>query len=210
MNRPRGTTDTRQGFKPAPHRAPGRPRNPETEQAILRAAVEILDEAGYGCFSIEAVAARAGVGRPTVYRRWPSKLELAVEAVTRLAPPLQVADTGDPLADLRHLLTALLPAMTGSAAGRAIIALASDPQAHTELAPRLNERYLRPRKAVTIGLLRRAAEAGQIRPCPDPDLVVELLIGPALYRWLVIGEPLSREAAAHIIDTVLDLLAPDP
>lgn len=192
---------------PAPR---GRPRSAEAEEAILRAALDILDDVGYGAFSIEAVAARAGVGRPTVYRRWPSKLELAVEAVARLAPPLQVAGTGDPRADLRHLLTALLAEMTSSAAGRAIIALASDPKAHAELANRLDERYLQPRKAVTIDLLRRAAEAGQIRPGLDPDLLVELLIGPALYRWLVTGKPVSPEAAAHIIDTVLDLAAARP
>lgn len=188
----------------------GRPRSAEAEEAILRAALEILDDVGYGSFSIEAVAARAGVGRPTIYRRWPSKLGLAVEAVVRLAPPLKVVDTGDPLADFRHLVAALLSDMTGSATGRAIIALASDLEVHAELARRLDERYLQPRRAVSADLLRRAADAKQIRPDLDPDLLIDLVVGAAIYRWLVTGQPVSRQAAGHIVDTVVELAAPRP
>lgn len=186
----------------------GRPRSAEAEEAILQAALEILDQAGYGSFSIEAVAARAGVGRPTIYRRWPSKLELAVEAVVRLAPPLKVAESGDPLADLRHLFSELLPDMTSSAAGRAIIALASDPQVHAVLARRLDERFLQPRRAVIAGLLQRAVSAGQIRPDIDPDLLIDFIMGAATYRWLVTGTPVTRQSARRIVDAVLDLSAP--
>ena len=192
---------------PAPR---GRPRSAEAEEAILRTALEILDDVGYGSFSIEAVAARAGVGRPTIYRRWPSKLELAIEAVIRLAPPLKVTDTGDPLADFRRLVGVLLPDMSSSAAGRAIIAMASDPEVHGGLARHLDERYLRPRRAVFVDLLRRAADAGQIRPDLDFELLIDLVVGAALYRWLATGQPVNRQAARQIIDTVLDLAAPRP
>ena len=185
----------------------GRPRSAEAEEAILRAALEILDDVGYGAFSIEAVAARAGVGRPTIYRRWPSKLELAVEAVVRLAPPLKTFDTGDPLADLRHLVAELLPDMTSSAAGRVIIALASDPVVHAELAQRLDERFLQPRRAVVTDLLRRAISAGQARPDLDLDLLIDLILGAGTYRWLVTGQPISHEAAGRITDSVLELAA---
>lgn len=206
-------TNPRPGRQPAGKGTPssrGRPRSAEAEEAILRAALEILDKGGYGSFSIEAVAARAGVGRPTIYRRWPSRLELAVEAVVRLAPPLKVVDTGDPLADFRHLVAALLHDMTSSATGRAIIALASDLQAHAELARRLDERHLEPRRAVMADLLRRAAEAGQLRPDLDPGMMIDLVMGAAMYRWLVTGRPVSREAAMHIADTVVELAAPRP
>jgi AcrR family transcriptional regulator len=186
----------------------GRPRSGEAEEAILRTALEILDDAGYGSFSIEAVAARAGVGRPTIYRRWPSKLELAIEAVVRLTPPLKVIDSGDPLADFRHLVAALLPDITSSAAGRAIIALASDPGVHAGLARHLDERFLRPRRAVLADLLRRAAEAGQVRPGLDTELLIDLVLGAALYRWLVTGQPVNRQTAGQILDTVLGLAAP--
>ena len=148
--------------------------------------------------------------RPTIYRRWPSKLELAVEAVVRLAPPLKVVDTGDPLADFRHLVAALQHDMTSSATGRAIIALASDLQVHPELARRIDERYLRPRRAVIANLLRRAADAKQIRPDIDPDLLIDLVMGAAVYRWLTTGQPVSHQAARHIADTVVELAAPRP
>jgi AcrR family transcriptional regulator len=193
--------------RPAPR---GRPRSAEAEEAILRTALEILDDVGFGSFSIEAVAARADVGRPTIYRRWPSKLELAVEAVVRLAPPLKVTSTGDPLADFRHLVAALLPDVTGSAVGRAILALAGDPEAHAGLARHLDERYLRPRRAVLAGLLRRAADDGQVRRDLDPELLLDLVLGPAFYRWLVTGQPVSPQMARQITDTVLGLAAPRP
>jgi AcrR family transcriptional regulator len=188
----------------------GRPRSAEVEEAILRTAMEILGDVGFGSFSIEAVAARAGVGRPTIYRRWPSKLELAIEAVVRLAPPLKVTSTGDPLAEFRRLVATLLPDVTGSAAGRALLALAGDPEVHAELARHLDERYLRPRRAVLADLLRRAADAGQVRSDLDPELLVDLVLGPAIYRWLVTGQPVSPQTARQITDTVLDLAAPRP
>lgn len=194
----------------SPAAARGRPRSAEAEEAILRAALEILEETGYGSFSIEAVAARAGVGRPTVYRRWPSRLELAVEAVARLAPPFQVIDTGEPLADLRHLLVALMSSITSSATGRAILALASDPNVHAEMARRLDERFLRTRRTAIVDLLRRAVDAGQLRPGLDPEILADLLLGAATYRWVVTGQPVGRSAAGHIIDSVFDLAAPRP
>jgi AcrR family transcriptional regulator len=207
MTDPTTPTDTDRAANPSPR---GRPRSAKAEDAILRAALEILDQVGYGSFSVEAVAARAGVGRPTIYRRWPSKLELAVEAAVRLAPPLKVIETSDALADLRHLVSELVPDMTNSATGRAIIALASDPDVHAELADRLDERYLQPRRAVLLALLQRAVDAGQIRPDLDPQMLIDLIMGAATYRWLTSGVPATRESTRHIVDTVLHLSAPRP
>jgi AcrR family transcriptional regulator len=172
--------------------ARGRPRSEAAEEAILRAALELLDQVGYEALSIEAVASRARVGRPTIYRRWPSKLDLAVEAVVGGAPP--------------HKKTH----MSGSAAGRVIIALVGDPAVHARLAPRIDERYLQPRRAVLAGLLRRAVRAGQVRPDVDPDLLIGLIMGAATDRWLVTGRPVTRESARHIVDAVLGLAAPRP
>jgi AcrR family transcriptional regulator len=190
--------------------ARGRPRSEAAEEAILRAALELLDQVGYEALSIEAVASRARVGRPTIYRRWPSKLDLAVEAVVRLAPPLKITESDDALADLRYVVGELLPDMSGSAAGRVIIALVGDPAVHARLAPRIDERYLQPRRAVLAGLLRRAVRAGQVRPDVDPDLLIGLIMGAATDRWLVTGRPVTRESARHIVDAVLGLAAPRP
>jgi Bacterial regulatory proteins, tetR family len=83
----------------------GRPRDANVENAILNAAVAILNEVGYNDLSIEAVASRARVGRPTVYRRWPSKLDLVVDAVVRLVPAVSAPDTGDVFTDLEELIS---------------------------------------------------------------------------------------------------------
>jgi AcrR family transcriptional regulator len=200
-------SDGPRGSTPSPR---GRPRNAETEETILQAALDILDQVGYGAFSIEGVAARTGVGRPTIYRRWPSKLELAIEAVVRLAPPLEVFESGDAVADLRRLVSQFVPDMTSSATGRVIIALAIDPDVHAELANRLYERYLQPRRAVVANLLKRAAGANQIRADVDLDLLIDLIMGAATYRWLVTGTPVTPQSARRIVDAVLKLSAPPP
>jgi AcrR family transcriptional regulator len=187
----------------------GRPRSAEAEQAILRAALEILGTDGFASFSIEAVAARAGVGRPTVYRRWPGKLELAVDAVIRLAPPFTASDTGDPLADLRTLIASIVPELTGSAAGKALMALTSDPQAHAEFA-QLLERYLEGRRAVLKDLIRKATATSQLPAGTDPELLIDLILGTALYRWLVTGTPVTRQAAGQMADAILALAGGQP
>jgi AcrR family transcriptional regulator len=200
-------SDEPPGSTPAPR---GRPRSAETEKAILQAALQMLDEVGYGSFSIEAVAVRTGVGRPTIYRRWPSKLELAIEAVVRLAPPLEVVESGDAVADLRRLVSQFVPDMTSSATGRVIIALAINPDVHAELANRLYERYLQPRRAILAKLLKRAAGANQIRADIDPHLLIDLIMGATTYRWLVTGTPVTPQSARRVVDAVLKLSAPQP
>jgi AcrR family transcriptional regulator len=188
----------------------GRPRSAEAEQAILQAALETLGSEGYGSFSIEAVAARAGVGRPTVYRRWPSKLELAVEAVIRLAPPLIANDTGNPLTDLRTLIADLLPELTSSAGGRALMALVTDPEVHAQFARYLGEHYLDSRRAVLRRLISQAVAAGQLPPGTDPELLIDMILGTITYRWLTTGMPVTRQAAGQTADAILALAAAAP
>ena len=110
----------------------------------------ILDEAGFSGLSIEGVAARACVSRPTVYRRWPTKLDLAVDAVLRTAPPLDVTETADPHADLSRVVSGLAAEMTSSPIGRVIAAAftSRDPGAEP-LTRKLTEAYLRPGRAAT-------------------------------------------------------------
>ncbi len=196
---------------PAPARSRGRrgrPRDAQAEQAILEAAVSILAEAGFGGLSIEAVAARAGVGRPTVYRRWPSKLDLAIDAVVRLAPPMPAAGDGEPRDELRQLVPQLMADMTRSPVGRAMIAVASDAEAHAALARRLDEHYLTPRRAIISDILRRGVADGSLRPDIDLDLAIDLMVGAATYRWLVTGQPVDAAGAQRIVDAVWQSLRP--
>jgi AcrR family transcriptional regulator len=180
----------------APRR--GRPRDAQAEQAILQATVELLSEVGFNQLSIEAVAARAGVGKPTIYRRWPSKPELVLDAVERLAPPFPTADTGDPLTDLRQIVPELIVGLTSSPVARATIALAGD----AEMTRRLGEQYLWPRRAGIAVILHRAIAAGELRADVDVEMAIDLMLGASVYRWLVTAQPVDADTARRVVDTV--------
>jgi AcrR family transcriptional regulator len=180
----------------APRR--GRPRDAQAEQAILQATVELLSEVGFNQLSIEAVAARAGVGKPTIYRRWPSKPELVLDAVERLAPPFPTADTGDPLTDLRQIVPELIVSLTSSPVARATIALAGD----AEMTRRLGEQYLWPRRAGIAAILHRAIAAGELRADIDVEMAIDLMLGASVYRWLVTAQPVDADTARRVVDTV--------
>jgi AcrR family transcriptional regulator len=186
----------------APRR--GRPRDAQAEQAILQATVALLAEVGFNQLSIEAVAARAGVGKPTIYRRWPSKRELVLDAVKRLAPPVPMADTGDPRSDLRHVVPELIVGLTSSPFVRAIISLAGD----VEMARRLGEQYLTPRRAGVADILQRAIAAGELRADIDVEMAIDLMVGASVYRWLVTAQPVDAGTARRFVDAVWDSLRP--
>ncbi len=194
-------TSARPPAAPAPPRR-GRPRDERAEQAILAATVELLNDVGFAGLSIEAVAARAGVGRPTVYRRWPSKMELVIDAVLRLAPPLTVDHSGDPLTDLKELVARLIVDMTSAPIGRAILALTGDAGTHTDLAQRLTKDYLTPRRDALLAILRDAVAAGELPRDLDLDLTLDLMLGAPTYRWLTTGRPVDQKAARAIVDAV--------
>jgi len=180
----------------APRR--GRPRDAQAEQAILQATVELLSEVGFNQLSIEAVAARAGVGKPTIYRRWPSKPELVLDAVERLAPPFPTADTGDPLTDLRQIVPELIVGLTSSPVARATIALAGD----AEMTRRLGEQYLWPRRAGIAAILHRGIAAGDLRADIDVEMAIDLMLGASVYRWLVTAQPVDADTARRVVDAV--------
>jgi len=180
----------------APRR--GRPRDAQAEQAILQATVELLSEVGFNQLSIEAVAARAGVGKPTIYRRWPSKPELVLDAVERLAPPFPTADTGDPLTDLRQIVPELIVGLTSSPVARATIALAGD----AEMTRRLGEQYLWPRRAGIAAILHRGIAAGDLRADVDVEMAIDLMLGASVYRWLVTAQPVDADTARRVVDAV--------
>jgi AcrR family transcriptional regulator len=186
----------------APRR--GRPRDAQAEQAILRATIALLSEVGFNQLSIGAVAARAGVGKPTIYRRWPSKAELVLDAVERLAPPFPTADTGDPHTDLRQVVPELIVNLTSSPVARATIALAGD----AEMVGRLGQRYLRPRRAATADILHRAIAAGELRADIDVEMAIDLMVGASVYRWLVTAQPVDADTARRFVDAVWDSLRP--
>jgi AcrR family transcriptional regulator len=151
---------------PGGPRPPGRPRDPAVHVAILDAAEALLAEAGYARMSVEAVAARAGTSKATIYRWWPSKEALVVEALERRRVAIDVPRTDDPRADLVALLRAMvatLPPRSHSPIARLVGATADS----DELAALLRTRIVGPRRARVGELVTAAVDAGALDPAVD-------------------------------------------
>ncbi|MEU8520792.1 TetR/AcrR family transcriptional regulator [Streptomyces sp. NBC_01216] len=183
--------------------AAGRPRSGEASVRILRATVELLAAGGAAGLSVEAVAARAGVSRPTVYRRWQDRTELIAAAVrdafARANP--EAPHTADPAADLVTVLSNTIRLLTGTDLGRVIAGLVSELPREPGLAAALHE-VERERRLILREVLDRARQQGRLRPA-DVDLAVDMLLGPVYLRLLVTGDPvpvsLAEELAAAIV-----------
>jgi AcrR family transcriptional regulator len=197
-------TETPDGPGTGRARAPGRPRDARRDEAILTATLEILQELGYAGLTIEGVAARAGVGRPTVYRRWPSKPALVVAALvqdSRLAFP--VRNTGSLRRDLIAIQRHQAALMSSPANRRVTAGLVADLATDPELGEKYVNEYLVPRRDAVWQVLQRGVERGELDPDTDFALVYELLTGPLFMRSVVWGQPLPPHVAEQTVDVVM-------
>lgn len=184
-------------------RGPGRPRNQDYDDVILAATMGILLEDGYQGLTIDGVAARAKVGRPTIYRRWPSKPALVVAALARSTGLAPAPDTGslreDLLAVQRHQV-----ALMNSAGWRRITpGLTADLAADPELARTYLAEFIAPRRRSVWDALDRGIARGELPAGIDHAFISDLLTGPLFYRALGCGEHLEPEAAERTVDVVL-------
>ncbi|MFE0645527.1 TetR/AcrR family transcriptional regulator [Streptomyces sp. NPDC058877] len=183
--------------------AAGRPRSDEASARILRAAVELLAEGGAAGVSVDAVAVRAGVSRPTVYRRWKDRTELIAAAVRHsfAAANPEAPHTADVRADLVTVLSNTVRLLTGTELGRVIAGLVSERPRSPELAAALHE-VERERRTILRQVLRRAEEQGRLR-LSDAELAVDLLLGPVYLRLLVTGDPVSEGLVRELVEVVV-------
>lgn len=183
------------------HRPPGRPRSVEADRAILRAAVDLLAEDGYGGVTMEGVAARAGVGKATVYRRWPSKSALVVDAVTACresgSPP---PDTGSARDDLVAFVRGFMHHLRTSDAARVMPALVAELSRHPELATTFREGFVQPRRARVREAVRRGVERGELRADLDPELVADAVVALLQHRFLVTGMEIDDQLPDRLVD----------
>jgi AcrR family transcriptional regulator len=186
-----------------PPRRPGRPRDARADQAILDAAGAVLAEHGPGGFTVDAVAARAGCGKATIYRRWPSRAHLMLETTQQAGVHLDDPDTGSVGEDLIVLLDHLADKMAHTSVGRLMAATIAEAAVNAETrqvyAEFVAERRLIPRAVVARGIERR-----ELRPDVDPDLVVDLVSGPVFLRAFMTQGPLDGDVIRSIVATVLD------
>lgn len=166
-------------------RRPGRPRSATADRAILKAAIELLEETGYGGMSVEAVAARAQVGKATIYRRWPSKKALVADALRGLSDNVRMPDTGNTREDLIALLLdfrrVTSASYIGPMTGRIISAAISNPEFMTIYW----ENAILPRRRAVAEILTRGQNRGELRQDLDLDLVLDMLPGTTVYRILI-------------------------
>lgn len=178
----------------------------DVEAAILAATLEVLDEVGFKDLTVEAVAARAGAAKTAVYRRWPSKVPLVVEALARSEPGLPPPDTGNLRTDIFQLWTGL----TGTgrrSLERILPVVTAYLNDDDDLMAEFLNRYFQPRLQAMHTLMTRAAARGEIRADADPELAFDLLLGPLAYRWLR-GLPPDDETIRRLTGLALEGLEP--
>jgi AcrR family transcriptional regulator len=182
----------------------GRPRSQEADRAILAATVELLAERGLAAMSIEEVAARAGVGKTTIYRRWPSKGLLALDAFVmsfRAQQPLP--DTGTLRGDLLAALRAWVRAVTRTPMGRMLADLIAEAQHDPELRAAWRDRVLEPLRVQHRIMLDRAIARGEIPPSVDQEVVLDLFFGAAQHRLLLGHLPMTDMFIREVVDVIL-------
>lgn len=186
---------------------PSKRRSRESHEAVIRATTDLLREVGYQRLSLEGVARRAGVGKATIYRWWPNKAALVIEALGEQAPLSPVPDTGDLEADLRtavRLAVDFVSAVPTCLILPALIAdLIEDPAGTGSFAE-----FLHPRRASVVELLERARLDGRLPPDADTTLMVDIYAGTVVYRASVSREPLNDEVVDEIVDLLLHARIP--
>jgi AcrR family transcriptional regulator len=188
----------------------GRRRSEQSHKAIIAATQALLVEHGYRQLTIEGVAARAGVGKQTIYRWWPSRAALALEAYltgSESGPP--PSDHGSAREDVRALLGWLISVLAEPIGGRVVAGLIADLQHDPDLAERFHRDVVPARRRAMLGALEAARERGEIRADADLELAVDTLHGAVFYRLLLSGEPLDADFAAQLAEQVLAGLATD-
>ncbi|MFB7467021.1 TetR/AcrR family transcriptional regulator [Streptomyces sp. NPDC056224] len=176
----------------------GRPRDPRSHRAIVSAATELVAEVGYAATSIGAVAARAGVGKDTVYRRWRGKPELVFEAVFTTTDHAPVPDTGTLAGDLTALLRGLVDEFHAPSAAAALPGLLADFAADPVLKARIRSDFLAPSKERLLIVFERAVTRGEIAADTPVDLVLDTLAGAVFFHIGLIGEHPDPQLAGRL------------
>jgi AcrR family transcriptional regulator len=186
---------------PAVNSGPGRPRSERARSAVLAAVTALLDEAGYQHLTVEAVAARAGVGRTTVYRWWPTKAALVIDALAASTPRAEIAITADSRADLRGVVARMARTECGPRMAETLPALAAEARRDPGTADRLAA-LLGPRRAADAAVLLAAAARGDLPHDADVALLLDIALGTLLWRRLRGEDPTDA-----VLDALTDVLA---
>ncbi|MFJ3668223.1 TetR/AcrR family transcriptional regulator [Streptomyces sp. NPDC090106] len=192
-------------------------RSDRSRRAIYAAALALVAEVGYPKTTVEGIAARAGVGKQTIYRWWNSKADVLLEAFLDLSEqadraagevPYTIPDTGDLAADLKGVLRLTVDQLYDPAFEAPSRALAAEGVVNEEVGRRFVARLLEPSLQLYVDRLRAAQDAGQVRAGVDPRIALELFVSPLAQRWLQRTGPVDHAYTDTLVDYALHGLAP--
>ena len=179
----------------------GRPRSEEAHQAILDATLDLLVEVGFSAMTVEGVASRAGVGKATIYRRWPSKLPLVVEAFGQL-PGFEEVDTGSLAEDLKRMLRSYLQVFNSTPLSAVLPSLAGE-RAHNPELSDLFEPVSKGRRQPLVRAFERAVRRGEVPVALDVELAADLVVGPIAVALFFKGGRLNPRMVGPMVDLAL-------
>lgn len=181
----------------------GRPRSAEADAAIQAAALELLSERGFSGLTMEALAERAGVSKPTLYRRFHAPAEVAMSVVAALdADAVPLPDTGSLRDDLLAVAIGMVRLLEHSPFGEIVPALVGAGQVHPELREAAT-RYVARRRALVEELIVRGVDRGELPAGTDAPFVLDLLLAPFYFRHLITHDPVDDGFAARVCDATL-------
>lgn len=188
-------------------RGPGRPRSERSRAAVLAAARELLTDRGLPGLTMDEIAARAGVSKNTIYRWWPTKAAVVMDAFTdAFAGRMEAPGDGDALTRLRIQAQRVARLMNTPEARRPFVALVAESQHDPELATALRERFIDTRRAAVTDLIATGIDAGELPADLDPDIVIDLIYGALYYRLLISGGDLTPAYADRLVHTLAPIL----
>ncbi|HEY7355851.1 MAG TPA: TetR/AcrR family transcriptional regulator [Ktedonobacterales bacterium] len=191
-------------------RKPGRPRSAQADQRILRAVLEELADVGFEAMSIEAVAARAHVGKTTIYRRWTSKTELVLEAIKAIHAEAPVIDTGNFRNDLLAILRSAFQ-LRATLVEQLVLKAMGEIKSNPEVFQTFMERHVTPRFQAIIQMIERAKARGELRQDVDTALIMGIAAGPYFFQILfsaIAPTPApSPEMVEQLVDAILHGIA---
>ena len=186
-----------------PRPRPGRPRSEESRTAVLRATSELLHEVGLRAMTTEEIASRSGASKATIYKWWPNKYAVAIDAfLSEMMAESRDPDTGSARDDLTAVVRGLLHFYTGPS-GRVFAQLVGEAQADPSIQQELRRNLVDSRRELFRTIWDRGVERGELRPDVDPDAALDLVIGPAFYRLMIGHAPMSDAAADALVDAAI-------
>ncbi|MDT7624271.1 MAG: hypothetical protein QOF99_5172 [Pseudonocardiales bacterium] len=190
-----------------PRARPGRPRSEESRVAVLRATSELMLEVGVRAMTTEGIAKRSGASKATIYKWWPNKYAVAIEAfLSAMSAESADPDTGSAPEDFRRALRGMMR-FYASPSGRVFAQLVGEAQFDSQVAAELRDRLVGSRRRLVRAIWDRGVARGELRSDVDAEVAIDLVFGPAMYRLVAGHAPLDDVAADAIVAVAMGGLA---